>query len=180
MYHEQLKALGEYIKDHNPYFANGFTYAWQDTETGQIWAESGGKRPVFPEDRLGNMFYLRITSIDFQDAEYFPMLNCQSTGTDAVLSIVMVCVVKDADPVLLLSRITNTLALFGAGDIKLLKADVIRESVTLTELNKADEAARRAALQRLKNQAVISINFTFRIPVDFQALDCLPPICAEC
>jgi hypothetical protein len=56
----------------------------------------------------------------------------------------------------------------------------IREDVVLAELNKADEPARKAAVQRLRNQAVISITFTFRTPVGFVALDCLPPICPEC
>ena len=180
MYHDQLKALAEFVKDHNPYFANGFSYAWVDQETGQIWSDVGGRKPVFPEDRLGNMFYFRVQSINFQDSEYYSNTDCQATGTDAVLSVVMVAVVKGADPMLLLGRLTNTLALFQQGLIRLLGATVIREDVTLAELYKADDPARRAALQRLKNQAVISITFTFRIPVGFVALDCLPEICAEC
>lgn len=180
MYHEQLKTLAEFVKDHNPYFANGFSYAYVDQETGQIWTDVGGRKPVFPEDRLGSMFYFRVSSISFQDSEYFVGTDCGPTGTDAVLSVVMVSVVKDADAMLLLGRLTNTLALYAQGLIRLTGATVIREDVVLAEMNKADDAARRAALQRLKNQAVISITFTFRVPVGFVALDCLPEICAEC
>lgn len=182
MYYDRLLDLTEFIKLHNPFFANGFSGAWQDAETGQVWAPStAGRRPVFPEDQLGNMFYLRVARpLRFEESELYPMADCQITGTDVTIEVVLVATVRDADPIMLIERLTNTIALFDASAIKLNGAAVVREDVVLAELSRADEKAKEAALQRLRNQAIISITFTFRTPVGFKTLDCLPPICPTC
>lgn len=182
MYTTHLHELTEFLKLHNPFFANGFFGAWQDGETGQVWAPTtNGRRPVFPEDQLGSMFYLRVSNIRFEEeTDLYPVLDCQATGTDAILAVVLIATVRDADPLMLIQRLSNTLALFNANAVKLGTASAVREEVVLSELARADEAAKQAALQRLRNQAIISITFTFRTQVGFKALDCLPPICPTC
>lgn len=182
MYTKHLLELAEFIKLHNPFFANGFSGAWQDGDTGQMWAQTtAGRRPVFPEDQLGNMFYLRVSNIRFEEeADLYPVLDCVPTGTDTVLAVTLVATVRDADPLMLIERLSNTIALFGANAVKLNGANAVREDVVLSELARADDTAKQAALQRLHNQAIISITFTFRMQVGYKALDCLPPICPTC
>lgn len=181
MYSDRLIALVDFIKLHNPFFANGFAGAWQDQDTGQVWAPTvSGRRPVFPEDQLGNMFYLRVGPMRFEESELYPMADCQTTGTDVNLDLILIATVRDADPLMLIQRLTNVVSLFDASAITLKGAMSNRESVVLAELSRADDKAKDAALQRLRNQALISITFTFRTPVGFKTLDCLPPICPTC
>lgn len=181
MYLKHLIELVDFIKLHNPYFANGFAGAWQDAETGQVWAPTtAGRRPVFPEDQLGSMFYLRVGPMRYEEAEYYPVADCQNTGTDVVSDVTMVAVVRDADPIMLIERLTNTIALFDASAIRLKGAVAVREDVVLAEISRADDKTKQTAVQRLRNQAVVSITFTFRTPTGFKTLDCLPPICPTC
>ena len=175
--------LAAHIIEHNPFFSSGFGNAWQDEETGYVYADvNSGRKAIFPDDRLGNYFYLRPTgNVIFQeDQDRFPRYDCKMSGTMAKVDVRLVAVVTtSADADLLMQRLINTLG-FSDALIQLGNGNLNREQVVVTEMRYAEADEKLQALQNLKKEVIVSIDFTMITEVDFSILACLNNICRPC
>jgi len=182
MFKGKLNQITDFIKEHNSFFANGFGNAFQHDETGIIWADTkAGVRPIFPDDTLADYFYLRTDKAARlqQDTAMFPEYCGKVAGTVGITSVKAVAVVFDADADLLVRRLINVIALASDG-IVISGCNWNREEVLVNEMRNAEEKDVKAALQRLKKQVIVSIDFTIYDPISFNKINCLPNICKSC
>lgn len=183
MLNAELKKIADFIKLHNGYFADGFSYAWQDGETGHIYATmNGDRRPIFPDDRLSDYFYLRpLRNAALEaDRQLFPLMGCNPSGTVINTSVRLVATVNKADADLLVARLINVLA-FANTSIRLTSFNTNAEEVLIDEMKGAAYEDVEAALQRItRDLSIISIDFILRIDFAFKTLNCLPEICPPC
>lgn len=183
MFSQQLKNISAFIKKHNPFFQTGFHFAWQDEETGYIWARDGADRkPIFPDDRFGDYFYLRVIrngKIE-DDPMRFPSMGCTKPGVMINTTVRLVPVVQNADADLLLQRLVNCLGLY-SGEIRLSSFNWDADTVTLNEMSRAADEEVMTALQRIKRgMAIVAIDFQLSLELPFKNLNCLPEICEPC
>lgn len=172
----ELKSLRDFIIENNSYFNKGFYNAFQDNQTGKIYS---GDKVIFPDDTLGNYFYLRLPkNYSFSENTYFATDEChRAIGLNA--QVVLVACMCNADTDILLFNLVNTIGSFNEV-IKIVSATGDSTNVIATELAKISKENIDAALQRLdKDYTIVSVNFTYTKGFDFVDLNCLtnPTIC---
>jgi len=179
-------AIIKHLLRHNPFVAQGFAHAWQDGETGMIWADAPkGRRVIFPADNLGDYIYLRTLQAgslrdDFQ--KFAQHIGCKRGGMVATSQVRLVAVINGADADALTHRVLNVLAMYDTSAVLPTAMQWNRELVVASEMDEAQEQEVEAALRRLKKEAIISIDFTLTASVRFTKLEqvCLPEICPTC
>jgi hypothetical protein len=183
MFRQELSKITAHMKQYNPFFMEGYSTVWQDPETGHVWAETEkGRMSIFPEDRLGDYFYLRTLAQGRLaiDQQQYPVIGCNLTGIVATGSIRMVAVVRDANADLLIVRLVNALSLYDVTTLQVSAFNPYSELVLASEMALADESDIATALQRLGNEAIVSVDFNLSAGIGFKKLDCLPEICTTC
>lgn len=174
----KLDGLKEHILQYNPYFNNAFADVIQDDTTGIV---HNGK-PIFPNDTLGDYFYLRLPSnVQF---EYAPIYNISTSinGVGLRSNIVLVACMRNADPDKLLSNLVNTIQSYQTEYVRFTGAIYESDGVLLQELSKIkDKENIEAALQRLGNDyTLVSIIFQYTFPFTFQKPICITEPCKTC
>ena len=173
---DTLKQLKEFILSKNTYLTKGYDSAYVDSE-GNI---NDGKEAIFPDDQLGNYFYLRLPkNITFNYDNNFKVNDCDRplvTNTQVIL----VCCMRDADPDLLMGNLLSTVQKFDP--LITIQSGILKsEEVVTQELSKIKKENLQAAFQRLDaNYTIISITFMMSAGFQFSKLTCLTNPCKSC
>ncbi len=173
----KLETLKEFILSNNPYFTAGYANAVQDDETGIV--HNG--MPLFPNDTLGNYFYLRVLrNVQFSyDGMYRISDAAGSVGINA--QIVLVACVREADTDKLAENLVITMSRYYPEYIKLQQVLYQSELVVGQELALLSRENIRAAMQRIDNDyAIVSLQFQYAAPVIVQPLKCITTPCKTC
>lgn len=146
-----MVGLNAHILALNPYFAKGYDNAFLQ---GGVFCHKGKELiQIFPNDNKGNYFYIRSNG----NAEYTKIGDNPKTYQDkSKMSII--CIVNNANPNTLISNIRNTLLNFGNIDVTGSEHD--REILLISELKGLGKDKIQYALQRLKNEVIIKVDFT--------------------
>lgn len=161
-----------YILEANPYFDNGFDDVYQDETTGIVH----NSQPIFPNDTLGNYFYLRLpNNIRFDSSNIYQLEECANTPAKVYDAILVACV-ADSNPNTLLNNLLSTLAKFG--DIGFGSASVQSEVVIRQELQKMSKESIDKALQNKPDISIVSIQFTYTETM--QLNNCIVNPCVAC
>lgn len=165
-----VDSIKDYIIQYNPYFKKGYSDVYLDEKTGIIH----NSKPIFPADNLGDYFYLRLPNkVQFDYAREFQISDCIS-GAGIRASVILVAVVKDADPDKLIQNLVNTLQTYQ--NVNVNSAIYLTEDVIIQELAKTSEETIMAALQRMKS-TIVSLTFTILTPYQFKKLSCIENPC---
>jgi len=171
---DALKKLKEFILQYNQYFVDAFHNVSMNPK-GFIMC---GDVPVFPDDGLGNYFYLRVpNAVQFDySKEYIVAEGINPIGIK--IPLVLVACVVNAKPERLLENLITTLQQYLPEDIKFLSATDQKEIVIGQELAKCAKADIEAARQKVDpSYSIVSISFTFTVPYQVKELNCIQSPC---
>ena len=156
MLQAKITEIKDYILAQNTYFTNGYDDVFQDYR-GVI---RDTDKAIFPEDTLGNYFYLRQPdNFTFNNSEIYRISQCQAPlGIKG--EIVLVAVVLNGDTDKVFNNLIYTLIKFGS--VLITKGVLQPERVVLQELTKMDKEKIKPALARIPNGAAI-VSITFNI-----------------
>lgn len=174
MLQDKLDELKEFILQHNGYFNNAYSGVYVDQQTGVIYK---GQEAVFPNDTLGDYFYLRqANSTQLQ----YTQLSTGTQGLTLGVPVVLVACLKSGSADILLQNLINTLRAFQPENIRFTSFLFNGSDVILQELAGLTEKANiEAALQRLQS-VIISVSFTYSLNMQFQKLNCIQDPCTIC
>lgn len=178
----QLIAFKDYILAQNTYISKGFAVAFKDTVSKQVLCHSGTDFvQVMPNDTLGNYFYIRyVKGIEFTADYNSRIADNQKLNLSYLdkMPVVLVFVVKDADPYALLDNIRVTCAGFSNFKVIPTGAVTIPEIVIQDEMSGADKGDIQAALQRAGGYTIISVSAT--ITKQYYPTKCISDPCKSC
>lgn len=170
MIQSSLTALKDYILAQNTYLNKGFDNVYMDEKTGTV-ANADGE--VFPNDTLGNYFYLRLPNQSRFDYTVASRISDCANTPNIVSEITLVaCILKGSEDKLM-SNILNTLSKYNA-DVRFTTAMYRKEDVVSRELARLSKENILAALSRVKG-TVISVSFT--MSTNFQLSKCIVDPC---
>lgn len=172
MIQSSLTALKDYILTKNTYFHKGFDNVYMDEKTGII---AGDGSEVFPNDTIGNYFYLRLPNQSrFDYTQAARISDCTNTPNIVSEITLVACIIKGSEDKLM-SNILNTLSKYNA-DVRFITCMYRKEDVVSRELARLSKENILAALSRVKG-TVVSVSFT--MSTNFQLSKCIvdPCIC---
>lgn len=172
--------LKTYILSRNEYFTIGFANAFKDGESSHIYAKTkGGLKAIFPEDTLGNYFYLRTDpSVSFIQKVGYEDCGAGKSILDYRAVLFIVCVIKDADEYTIIQNLINTCVGFKSMNIIPVSAIWLRENVVLAEMSGFDEEKILRTLTRLKSETIVRIQF--QANKEYIPNTCINNPCKEC
>ncbi len=173
----KLEMLKEFILTNNTYFTSGYANAVQDDETGIVHE----RVPLFPNDALGNYFYLRVQrGVQFSYEGMYKMSDAVgSVGINA--QIVLVACVRNADADKLAENLVMTMSRYYPEYIKLQQVLYQSEQVVGQELALLSRENIQAALQRIDSDyTMVSLLFSYAAPIIVQPLKCITNPCKTC
>jgi len=143
--------LAEHILANNKYFQKGFDNAFiQDG----VYARDGRDLlRIFPNDNYGNFFYI----LGANRAEYHQVGQNPLMYQD-IQKMTLVAVVDNANPEQVVSNIRSTLLTYK--NINVTSASWNREIIVIDQLKGIGIDKIQQALQRLKNETIVQIEFT--------------------
>lgn len=143
--------LKEHILSLNSYFAKGYDNAF--IQGGVFCHEGRDLKQIFPNDNKGNYFYIRKNgSTEYSKIGEKPIIYQDRERMSVI------CIVNDANPNILISNIRSTLLNFG--DIDVTGAEYEREVILISELKGIGKDKIQHALQRLKSETIVKVDFT--------------------
>lgn len=181
MIKSELIELRDHIAGLNPYFDNGFDYCVKDSNAGAILAfTEKGKKFIFPEDRLGNYFFLLVDdTIKFSNTQNLSDTGIGKRNQIDNIPYSLVAIVNDADEIKLLANLRNTISSFKSrATIVANSANIIRESVVLSLMRGFQKEEILNALTGLKKQTIIELKMTLTLP--FIPNNCITDVCRNC
>lgn len=175
----------ELLRDHilklNPYFTSGFANAYKDTLTDAIYSrEKGDTKVIFPEDRLGNYFYLR----NDPNATYISKQGYEDCGHgkamyDDRVTVYLVALMNEADEYELINNLRNSVLRYSGMVVVPTAAMWQRENVVLTEMQGFEEIEIMKALTNIKMDTAI-VRVQLQITKEFTPSKCINNPCKEC
>lgn len=181
MIKDALNSLKAHIATLNPYFDNGFGYCVKDNNANAVWAYTDiGKRLVFPEDRIGNYFFMVVDdTIKFSSTQNLSDFGVGKKNQIDTVPCSLIAVVNDADELALLANLRNSLATY-KGSVSFVpnSANIVRESVVLSVMRGFDKREIAATLGNLKNQTIVELKLS--ASVLFIANNCITDVCRKC
>lgn len=172
----KIQDIKERIMEKNTYFNNGYAIAFNRGD-GVYYNDSNGYINLLPNDTLGNYFYIRGNDIITHNTAT-EIANCLGYEYNDTLEITLVAVVKDADSGVLIENLRNTLSSIRDIKVTLSRTQYIREQVMINELRGVEREEVNKALQRLKNENIISI--TSIIQDTYPVSNCIIDPCKKC
>lgn len=166
MLKKEVNKIKELILVNNPYFQNGFTNVYQNTDYGVVLKEDDTS--VFPAAELGDCFYLRLpNNVQFVNAnEYAIADSIKGTGLSA--QIILVACVTNADEDILLQNIVNSLQHTCSQNIVFNNAIFNKNDVISQELAFMTEEQRSKAKANIPdNYTLVSLSFTLSFSFTF-------------
>lgn len=177
-----LIALRDYILAQNTYFDNGYYYAVKDVENKQVMALDGNKIvTVFPNDRLGNYFYLRSdgeVKHNIREGERIRDCGAQRIAFLDTETVYLVASVINADALTLVNNLRITALAYNGLQVIPASSNYNREIVVFGELTGVEKEDISAALQRLKKETIVRL--TLSVNKKYIASNCIEPVCNPC
>lgn len=162
MLQSKLTAIKNYILEHNTYFAHGYDNAWLDEANGGV---SLGEKVLFPNDNLGNYFYLRMPNqIRFDYSAAARIDDCSNTPSPTG-EVVLVASIKGGSPDKLITNLLNTIGSYNA-ELRFSSAVYQSEVVVQQEMRGFKKETVNAALARIGKNKIVSI--TFAVSTEFR------------
>lgn len=167
--------IAQQILQYNPYFNKGFGDGYLNTKG--VY-QSGTEQVLFPNDSLGDYFYLRqLQPTRIVNRPVDKIVDCaasfaiQSNG-------VLVAYIRKADSTILISNLISTLSFLS---IAVTSVTMQPEVVILQELQGLDpETIAQTIANMDKSVTLISIAFQYYLPLPLVDLNCLPNPCNSC
>lgn len=153
-----LTAIKDYILQYNTYFGKGFDDVWMDETTGIV----AGDKPIFPNDTLGDYFYLRLPNQSRFDYNRVNVVSDCANTPSIVSELTLVACVRKASYDRLVTNLLNTLSSYNA-DVRFTSVIYRSEDVVLKELARMKKENIEAALKRLGNHTIVSISFALSV-----------------
>lgn len=182
MLKDKLTILKDFILSNNTYFDTGYAFA-EMNYAGIIEAEDhiGNRMAIFPNDTLGDYFYMRLPDKVIMNKEAFYQVGECSKGMGMVTNIILVACMRNVDSDQLLANLLTTLVNFANPKTSITSFIMHSESVLTQELAKIPKDDLQAALQRMDTSYnLVSVNFNFTVPFVFNNLDCIVNPCIGC
>ena len=181
MVQQMFQAICDYIIQENDYFCKGYCDVVKDDTTNLIYTNTFPDRLViFPNDQLGDYFYLRNNAIvEFNQATEFAISDCISGATQLIIPIVMVTVMRNVDPFILLQNISSSLSVYQE-TLLFNSSNWNREQIVAEELRGASTKEIEAAKNRLQNFTLLSFSFRLIIPFSYLKTNCITNPCKPC
>lgn len=159
----KLSEIAAEVKRLNPYFDEGYSNVFAMAEGYVVRGDKGVAIPVFPNDTLGDYFYLRMPrNWAFSYGDY---IADAISGTTVSAQIVLVAYMQRADADKLSANLINTLRTIGPrlkGTIQLVSATAIDEEVLAQELTDlSDEQYNDARMRLGENITLCSVTFNY-------------------
>lgn len=177
MYQQRLSSLRDYILQQNPYLNDGYLNAIM-TDDGVLVPANGELFNVFPNDTLGDYFYIRDTkSVNFVPDPNGAFDDCTRSFRRNGQHIIMVSV-RDADPDLLSENVLTSLSGFSPDEIVLNSIISENTQVVMQELGESQKQEIEKSLANLSNQTLVAITFTLSVP--FVPVKCITNPCKQC
>lgn len=165
----------------NTYFMNGYANVVRADDGKIVEVTTNGFNAVFPMDNIGDYFYLRNDG----SATFQPQVQDRVSDHgparivfNDIYPMVLVAVVKKADPYELMNNLRNTAMMYSKLRVIPTGAQMIREQVVINELSGMEDDNIAAALQRLDRQTIISINLA--VTSTYTPSSCINEICKTC
>ncbi len=174
-----FETLKDYILDKNRYFNKGYADVYKDAVLQGIYTSAITDRQcVFPNDALGDYFYLRQEPAMRHEAMQQERITDNGTQRlvfmDSII-INLVAVVDKAQALVVIDNLRNTLMSYSALSIEPVNSYWNREQIVADELAGMKAENIQAALQRLKNETIVKI--AFRTSKLFVPSDCINNPC---
>lgn len=168
-----LTDITNFILQYNTYFNRGFSNAYQTAD-----GVHDGEHVLFPVDTLGDYFYLRPNTPLSITVNERDRITDRAVPMALNASVNLVAMVKNADPVLLVNNLINTLTRF---PLPVSSVVIQPEEVVQQEIGRMGADDLRATLARLhRSTTLVSVVFTARLKLPVIDLNCLPNPCSEC
>lgn len=173
MFKSTLHNIKEHVLQHNTYLTHGYSNVYMSDQ-----GVHDGEQVVFPNDTLGDYFYMRLPSgANVTNNRAASISDCVS-GLQARMNAILVAVVRNADADILLLNLASTLSQYG--DISVTNVMWQAEEVIIQELRAIGVETMTAALARHdKNTTIVCIKFDYTAVVQQNGINCLPNPC-EC
>lgn len=175
-----FKTLRDFILTKNTYFSNGYFNAFVDGETSSVYTiENGNLKAIFPEDRLGNYFYLRNDpNMKFASKQGYEECGVGRFNFDDTMTVYLVAIVNDADEFELINNLRNTV--LSTKELIAIPTAAMwqTENVLIDEMKGFGEKAIKEALKNLKGQTIVKL--TLSISKEFIPNKCINNPCKEC
>lgn len=158
---KDFEELAAYILLHNKGFAKGFANAFKDEFNNAIWTRDGGDmKCLMPADVYEGYFYLRSESAIKYEAKYDERVT--DSGTQRLIFqdsmvVYLVAMTDDIDEHKLIEDLRNTCMSYSSMNVIPQSASWNREQIIAEELYKMKETDVQAALQRLRNHALVKL-----------------------
>lgn len=178
---KDFELLRDHILSMNPYFTAGFANAYKETASDAIYAvHEGNTRIVFPQDNLGNYFYMR----NEPNATYTAKQGFEDCGEgramyDDRLNVYLVALMNGADDYELINNLRNSVLRFKGMNVIPTAAMWQRENVLLTEMQGFEEDEITKAITNIKKGTNI-VRLTLQVTKEFTPSKCIDNPCKEC
>lgn len=155
-------ALKNFILEKNTYLGEGYANAFKEAESNKVFARSssGDLIAVFPNDTLGNYFYIRHDNgLSFSANLAARATDCGPgrLGFNDTATLQIVAIVKNADAYSVIDNLRNTAMMYTGMDVIPTAAIWNREQVLLEEMSGAEGSEKQAALKRLKDETIVRV-----------------------
>lgn len=172
--------IKDYILAKNKYFTAGFANAFTDTLTEGVYTRvNGDLKSIFPDDRLGNYFYLRNDpSVTFTAKPGYQDCGPGKAIYDDRFTVYLLASVRDADELTLLNSLRNTLVGYKDAVIVPVSAITQRENAVITEMAGFEEETIVSALEDLKKETIIRIQL--QVTMEYIPNNCIISPCKYC
>ena len=157
---ELIDGIIKYILDNNSYYNGGFT------------ADRTEVKKIFPNDTLGNYFYIKIPdSINVRNSNHYAVNDC-STAAGVEMQSKLVAVIRGGNAYIATENIVATLQ---ALQLRVTGLALNKEVVIDAEISDSEE--RKHAKARADGFTIISVNFVINYIFKPKDLKCLTSPC---
>jgi hypothetical protein len=182
MWKASLKSVRDHLFATNPYLRAGYSAAWMDDYANKLLAlgDNGEVVTVFPQDNVGDFFYLRIPNqVKYEEDSAQNMREC-SVGYRTKADIVLVCMMRDADADMLVTNLVSSLQSYDSAYLRVKSAVYQNEYVIAQEFGKNKNLAEAALARVKKNTTFVSITFALEAPFKYINVNCITKPCKSC
>lgn len=177
MFSTHITTLKDYILDKNRYFSAGYANAVRTKQGIYIEKSAKDKKVVFPDDKSGDYFYIRLdTKAPFAESARFALTQAHNTGVMSQVKAHIIAIVKQADAETLVNNLISTI-IEKNREATFQDMNWSKEEITKDELSLLPEKDVDAALARIKDATIVRVAFTYPVEVFYKKTNCITNPC---